>query len=183
MKYTVSRMFFVLFVALSVVSCGNNPFAPSASIFTDPSTPPYPTKEILITEGGVDSPYTTLGSVEYTLSSDLSIFADQTELRYQAIDYLKQKAWNRYGNRVDAIIGIEFQESTEEGYFGSSITSVKGIAIAFKSGAKANAKPKKKHKAKASKNNLSKSKSSNNTSRKTKPDPQEPEITPSEILK
>ncbi|NOS75476.1 MAG: hypothetical protein HOP36_13300, partial [Methyloglobulus sp.] len=116
MKYAVSRIFFVLFVALCAVSCGNNSFAPSASIFTDPSTQPYLTKEILITEGGVDSPYATLGPIEYTLSSDFSIFADQTDLRYQAIDYLKQKAWNRYGNKVDAIIGIEFQESTQEGY-------------------------------------------------------------------
>jgi hypothetical protein len=183
MKYIVSRIFLVLFVALFVVSCGNNPFAPSASIFTDPSTPPYPTQEILITEGGVDSPYTTLGPIEYTLKSDLSIFADQTDLRYQAIDYLKQNAQNRYGDRVDAIIGIEFQESTEGGYFGSSITSVKGIAIAFKSGAKALAKPKTKHKSKSSKRNTNKAKSANNASRKAKPDPQEPEITPSEILK
>ncbi|MEQ1740125.1 MAG: hypothetical protein ABL884_09465 [Methyloglobulus sp.] len=183
MKYVVSRIFFVLFVALLVVSCGNNPFAPSASIFTDPSTPPYSTQEILITEGGVDSPYTTLGPIEYTLKSDLSIFAGQTDLRYQAIDYLKQNARNRYGDGVDAIIGIEFQESIEEGYFGSSITSVKGIAIAFKSGTKANAKPKTKHKAKSSKHNISKAKSANNTSRKTKPNSQEPEITPSEILK
>lgn len=183
MKYVVSRIFFVLFVALFVVSCGNNPFAPSASIFTDQSVSSYPTKEILITEGGVDSPYTTLGPIEYTLISDLSIFAVQADLRNQAIDYLKQKARNRYGNVVDAIIGIEFQESTEEGYFAPSITSVKGIAIAFKSGAKANAKPKTKHKAKSSKHNKSKAKSANNASRKTKSDPQEPEITPSEILK
>lgn len=183
MKYVVSRIFLVLFVALFVVSCSNNPFAPSASIFTDPATSPYPTKGILIIEGDSDSPYITLGPIEYTLISDLSIFAGQTDLRNQAIDYMKQKARNRYGNRVDAIIGIEFQESTEDGYFAPSITSVKGIAIAFKSEEKALAKPKTKHRAKSSRHNTSKAKSANNASRKTKPNSQEPEITPSEILK
>jgi hypothetical protein len=183
MKYVVSRIFFVLFVALFVVSCGNNPFAPSAAIFTDRSVSSYPTKEILITEGDADSPYTTLGPIEYTLISDFSIFAGQADLRNQAIDYLKQKAKATYGNRVDAIIDIEFQENTEEGYFGPSNTSVKGIAIAFKSGAKALAKPKTKHKAKSSKHNTSKAKSVSNAARKTKPNSQEPEITPSEILK
>jgi len=100
------------------------------------------------------------------------MFVDQIELRNQAIALLKQEALARYGDKVDAIIDTQVQESTIEGYDNPlSVTHVQGIAIAFDPEKKTIARRSIKRKAKSPKSTL----------RETQP--QEIEITPSEILK
>jgi hypothetical protein len=171
MNYSVTRILLNFFGILLVVGCTYNPFS-SSSIFPAQTTAPYSSKEIPVTVGRYDEPYITLGPIEFTLKKYTSFFLNQIDLRNQAIDFLKQEALARYGNKVDAIIDLVIQESTEEGYDGSlSVTHIQGIAIAFKPEIKAIAKHKTRHK----------SKSSKNTSRKHKQE--EIEITPSEILK
>ena len=167
MKYAATRILLVFFAALVASSCSNITYKP-ASIITDQTTLPNPSKEILINNGRYKRPYAILGSIEYTLKRYASIFVGQIELRNQAIALLKQEAFAKYGDQVDAIIKVKVEESTGEGYDAPlSVTHVRGIAVSFK--------PKTKHKAKSAKNTL----------RKTKPNskPQEREITPSEILK
>ena len=184
MKYVMAKLFFVLIVACFFTGCDNGPNAP-ISVFSGPSTP-YPTKEIFATEGSVSNPYLILGPVEYTLSNSFSFFSGPEEIRARAVEYLKQEALARYGNKVDAIIEIEFQDGTEQGFFKPNVTYAKGLAIAFKEAGRPRAKPKKKHKVKpTTKNSVSKPKPSiKTTPRKTAPEkPEEREITPSEILK
>jgi hypothetical protein len=181
MKHADTRAIFILLSTLLVVGCNNNPFTTS-SIFTDQTSTPYPSKEILINNGSFNKPYIVLGPVEYTLKRYISIFVDQVALRNQAIAFLKQEALSSYGGKVDAISDLVVEESTEEGYDGQlSVTYVKGIAIAFKPEGNA-ANHKSKHKTKSSKKNTSrKAKPSKNASRKV--ESKERKITQSEILK
>ena len=182
MKYSSTRILLVLFAALVVSSCSNNPFS-SSSIFTDQATLPYPPKEILIIEGRVNKPYIALGPIKYTCKWYDYFFVGQIELRNLAVDYLKQEALAKYGDQVDAIIDVEVEAILEKG---SNVTHARGIAVSFKPpGTKTLAKPKAKHKAESSKSRPHKAKPAKNTLRKTKPrsKPQEREITPSEILK
>jgi len=182
MKHTALRLLFFFFIALQVVSCSNNPFT-YPSVFTDESTSPYPSREIFVLEGDLDKPYTTLGPIDYTLRNDFSFFSGQEGLHSEAVTYLKQAALARYGNKVDAIINLEFQDSTEEGFFSPSITYVRGIAVAIKSESESFNKPKRKYKAKSHKKYPSKTKSTNNVIHKPKSKAAEPEITPEEMLK
>lgn len=177
MKYAATKILLVFFAVLVVSSCSNKTYKP-ASIATNQTTLPNPSTEILINNGRYNRPYTILGSIEYTLKRYASIFVGQIELRNQAIALLKQEAFAKYGDQVDAIIEVKVEESTGEGYDAPlSVTHVWGIAVSFK--------PKTKHKAKSAKKRPHKAKSAKNTLRKTKPrsKPQEREITPSEILR
>ncbi|MBK8816732.1 MAG: hypothetical protein IPN42_15045 [Methylococcaceae bacterium] len=187
MKFDVVRFIFVLIGVLNGASCSNDAFTPG-SIFSDQSQTQYPTKQLFVTESGISSPFTTLGPVEYTLRSDLSLFSNQSDLRNQAIENLKQIALERYGSSVDAIINIEFQESgDQEGYFSPNFTYARGIAIAYKSGTKSKSysKSKRKHKAKSSKSIGNKTKIPNSSKHKTDSAEvdEELEISPSELLK
>ena len=190
MNVIVARLISALSALLLLVSCNSNPLTP-ISTFVEQSTSPYPAKEIYVTEGDIADPYVSLGFVEYTLDTDLNLFSDQADLREQAIEDLKTAAVARYGAKVDAIVGVEFQESPGQGFFSPSLITVKGIAIAFKSGKSySKYKHKKKHKAKWTKKNASKQKSASKKAvakEKAKTVPkkaeEEPEITPSELLK
>lgn len=192
MKFSVEKFITVLMGVALITGCSNDSFSPS-SIFTDQSATSYPAKNIFATEGDIASPYTPLGNVEYTLQSNFPIFSDQSALRSQAIEKLKQEAVTRYGDKVDAIINLEFQESAEQnGYFSPTLTYVRGLAIAYKEtgGTRPYSKTKRKHKAKSIKSSPVKTKPprnapipSRNTSTKSAPEMEEPEITPSELLK
>ncbi len=184
MKYVAYRFIFVLVGALFMASCSNDPSTPF-SFYPDQSTPAYPTKNIHVTEGGINSPYTALGPVEYTLTSNFPAFSDPPTLRYQAIENLKQAAVARFGPRVDAIINVQLQENLEQsGYFSPATIYARGIAIAYKDGTKPYSKSKRKHKVKSSKSSAGKAKSSDKSPRKPAPDEQDdPQITPSEMLK
>jgi hypothetical protein len=182
MKYAGIKMLFVIFSILLAVSCRNNPSKETASVATRQTplpNPPSP-KEILINDDRYDKPYTILGPIEYTLKRNTSTFVNQIELRNQAIDFLKQNALARYGNKVDAIMKVNVQEIIQKSYVNPlSITHIQGIAISFKP--EYSPKHKTKHKAKSSKNKFSKAKWIKGTSRKTKSD--KIKITPSELLK
>jgi hypothetical protein len=184
MKSIVQRFIFGLVAVLQIVGCSNDPNAPF-SIFPSQQTTTSPAKEIYVSEDDISNPYVVLGSVKYTLRSDFPIFSNQADLRNRAIENLKQEAVTRYGNDVDAIINLVFQESPEQdSYFSPNIIYIRGTAIAYKPGTKTYSKPKRKHKVKVSKNTSSKAKSSPKTLRKPVPERQdEPEITPSEMLK
>ncbi len=192
MKFSVEKFIIALMGTMLITSCSNDSFSPP-SIFTDQSAASYPVKNIFATEGDISSPYITLGNVEYTLQSNFAFFSDQSSLHNQAIEKLKQEAVARYGDRVDAIINLEFQDSGEQsGYFSPTLTYVRGLAIAYKEtgGARPYSKTKRKHKGKSTKSSPAKTKSPRNTpapSRstpaKSSPDMEEPEITPSELLK
>jgi hypothetical protein len=176
-----TRMFFVLFATLLVVSCSNNPFMQS-SIFNDQKNPPNSTKEILINDGRYDRPYVILGQIEYTLKRYIPVFDNKIELRAQALDLLKKEALSKYGDKVDAIIDTNIQESTEEGYDAPlSVTHVQGVAVSFISETKTPVKQRIKQKTKPPRNSSHNPKPSKNTL--SKPKSQEIEITPSEILK
>lgn len=175
MKLAVLRTYFVFLAILLNTGCSNNDFFVSSPFSTNPS---YPTKEILINNGRYDKPYETLAPIEYTLKKQTSFFVDQLELRNQAIDYLKQAALARYGNKVDAIVDVKVEENTEDNFDGKlSITHVQGVAIAFIP----EAKTINKNKAKSSKNIPSRIKSTKNGSNKSQTE--DIEITPSELLK
>jgi hypothetical protein len=166
MKNAAIRMLFVLLGISLAVGCSNNPFTP-ALMPTNQTISASPAKEILINDGHLDKPYVTLGQLEYTLKRYTSAFINRTELRKQAIDFLKIEAFIKYGDKVDAIIDTQVQESTEEREDGTlSVTHVQGTAVSFKPDKKVFAKHPTRRKEKSS---------------KTKPE--EIIITPSEILK
>lgn len=181
MKCIIKRFIFGLLVVLHIVACSNDPNT-RFSVFSNQPAPTFPVKDIYVTEDGINNPYVILGSVEYTLKSNFPSFSNQTDLQNQAIENLKHEAVARYGAGIDAIINVVFQEIPEqESYFPQNAIYVRGTAVAYKGDTKSYSKPKRKHKVKTSK---SKSKSTTNAIRKSAPDEQEePEITPSEMLK
>ena len=187
MKHSGVRFFFILIAFAFLSGCGNQPIFPLSA--GDQSTP-YPAKEIYVTEGSFDNPYRILGPVEYTLESGFSLFSTQTDLQNQATEALKREAVSRYGTNVDAIIDLEFQENPAQDFFSSSFINARGVAIVFDSVDKSYSKLKKKHKKKPVKKKLAKPKSltkikpfSKNTHKAAPVKPEEPEITPSELLK
>jgi hypothetical protein len=170
MKQKVIRKFPLAAVMLIVSACSNNPFIHSFG------NQHYPGKEIQVNNGRFDKPYQILGPVEYTLKKNTSIFVSQIELRNQAIDYLKQDAVARYGERVDAIIDFQVKErATENSDERLNFTHVQGLAIAFLPEIKPISRHKPKYKPKVS----SKIKQPKGDSGKT----EEVEITPAELLK
>ena len=155
---------------LVVAGCNNSPFIP---YFGNQN---YPGKEIQVNDGRFDKPYEILGPVEYTLRKNTSIFVSQIELRNQAVEYLKQEALARYGERVDAIIDFVVKESAAENNDERlSSTHVQGLAIAFLPEMKHTSRHKPKYKPKVT----SKIKPSKGDSNKA----EDIEITPSELLK
>jgi hypothetical protein len=171
----------MLLGALLAASCDHNIFSPP-SIFTDSAAPSPPSKLILVTNGPINKPYIKLGLVEYTLKRYTSVLVSQNDLRNQAIEALKQEALDKFGDRVDVIMNIKIEESTEGGYDAPlSVTYVRGTAVAFDPGAKKVTKHRTKHKGKSAKNTSRKTKPSKNAVRKA--EPAEREITQSEILK
>ncbi|NOU21632.1 MAG: hypothetical protein HOO93_07530 [Methyloglobulus sp.] len=168
MKNAAIKMLFVLLGVSLAVSCSNNPYTP-ASMPTDQTISASPAKEILINDGRLDKPYVTLGQLEYTLKRYTSAFINRAGLRKQAIDFLKIEAFIKYGDKVDAIVDTQVQESTEEREDGAlSVTHVQGTAVSFKPDKKVLTKHPTRRKVKLS---------------KTTTIPREILITPSEILK
>lgn len=170
MNCAATRILLVFFSAVLVISCSENPFTHSP-IFTNDTAFPNASKEILVSDSRFDRPYTILGPIETTQKKYTSIFVDQIELRNQAITLLKQQALAKYGDKVDAIIDTQVRESTEGYDEPLSVTHVQGIAIAFDPEKKTLPRKSVKRKVKSPKGAL----------RETQP--QEIEITPSEILK
>ena len=85
-------------LALMLVGCAAQPTIP------DPSTLKVPTKEIVITEGSLDTPHEVLGRVDATLgglrNTDLSGAAGAAK------QHLRNAAYTKYGERLDAIIDV-----------------------------------------------------------------------------
>jgi hypothetical protein len=173
MKLAIVRILLTLLMS-SLGGCYPN----QTSIFSSPSSPG---KEILINNEQYDKPHVILGPVEYTLRKNTSLFVDQIELRNQAIDLLKQSAFARFGQKVDAIEDVKVKESNAADSLNQtqSVTQVKGIAIAFLPETKPYVKSK--SRTKSVKNPARKSKPSNGVANKE--NAEDITITPSEILK
>lgn len=189
MKSTGVKFFFILIVLVVLNGCGNQPILP---LSVGDQARSSPSKEIYVTEGSFDNPYRILGPVEYTLEYGFSLFSSQTDRQNQATESLKQEAVSRYGANVDAIIDLEFQESPGQDFFSPSFINARGVAIAFTTDQteKPYPKLKRKHKKKSVKKTLTKPKSATKvkstpkiTHKEVSTKPEEPEITPSELLK
>ena len=94
----------------------------------DPSTLKVPTKEIVVTEDHLDAPHEVLGSVEATLGglheSDLPRAGDAAK------QLLRNAAYTKYGERLDAIMNVRTTRVTAGGWFGGTQgLRVEGIAI------------------------------------------------------
>jgi hypothetical protein len=186
-KVTIKHFMAIILMAFISNGCSNSISrpAPLAISQSKPTYKPSPAKEILITYGRYEKPFTKLGPVEYTLKTP-STTDDNFELWDQAIEFLKQAALTRFGNKVFAIVNVEIAESTEvsnDEQF--NIIHAKGIAISFSPGARPAVKHRAKHKAKpASKTTANKAKPANEKKVPEKSQPEEEiEITPSELLK
>lgn len=169
MKKVVLRL--QLLLILSLAGCYSN----QISWFSSANSPG---KEILINNEQYYKPRIVLGPVEYTLQKNTSFFEDQIEMRNQAIDLLKQSAFARYGQQVDAIEEVKVTENktVDSSNQTQNVTHVKGVAVAFLPEAKPYEKPK------------ARPKPVKNPGRKTKPTlhkekAEDITITPSEILK
>jgi hypothetical protein len=181
MNDTSARILLVFFSALLIISCSENPFTNSSIVTADPSANTRKeilAKEILVSDSRFDKAYTILGSIETTQKNYITPSIDPIQLRNQAITSLKLEAYARYGDKVDGIIDTQVQESTLKDYDGPiKVTRIHGVAIAFNP----KIKPIAKRKATASKIPARKAKSSRNNLRESQPE--DIEITPSEILK
>ena len=103
----------------------------------DPSTLKAPTKEILITEGHLNTPHEVLGPVEATLgglhNADLPGAVDAAK------QHLRNTAYTKYGERLDAIIDVRTTTVTTGGAFGDNTgrfartrgLRAEGVAISF----------------------------------------------------
>ncbi len=118
-----TRLLFILLGALLAMNC-----AEQTVIRTDQALQPAAKKKIPERDDKAYKGYITLGSIEYTLTSDSSSdkAADQKQ---KAIDALKNAALEKYGDDVGAIIETVIEEHKENGNKG--IVNVKGVAIAF----------------------------------------------------
>lgn len=100
----------------------------------DPSILAAPTKEIVVMEGHLDGPHQVLGSVEAVLGG-----LHDSELP-RAVDaakrHLRDAAYTKYGERLDAVIEVQTTPVTPRGLFGSRWfggtrgLQAKGIAVA-----------------------------------------------------
>jgi len=119
--------------------------APHATV-PDPTTLKTPTKDILLIDGGVNKPYDVLGSVEVTLGGK-SIYSTaqalglSPEAEREARALLRNAAYTKYGERLDALINVKVGGSVTgglggvlAGQFGAStgVVYASGIAISFK---------------------------------------------------
>ncbi|CAG7856920.1 hypothetical protein MCAMS1_01585 [biofilm metagenome] len=173
MKLATVRILLALLISF-LAGCYPN----QTSFFSSASSPG---KEILINNEQYDRPHVILGPVEYTLRKNTSLFVNQIELRNQAIDLLKQSAYARYGQKVDAIEAVKVSESNVADRLNQTqnVTQVKGIAIAFLSETKPYVKSK--NRAKTARSPARKTKPSNGVANKE--NSEDITITPSEILK
>jgi outer membrane protein OmpA-like peptidoglycan-associated protein len=101
----------------------------------DPSSLKVPTKTIFLTESALDTPHEVLGPVEATLgglrNSDLPTAADTAKL------HLRNAAYTKYGERLDAIMNVRTSPVTTGGPFAGQFAGTRGmraegIAIAIK---------------------------------------------------
>jgi hypothetical protein len=185
MYYTSARILLVFFSALLIISCSENPFSNSSIVPADPSANTRKeilAQEILVSDSRFDRPYTILGSIETTQKNYITPSVDPIQLRNQAITLLKQEAYSRYGDKVNGIIDTQVQESTLKDYDGPiKVTRIRGVAVAFNPEIKPIAKRIVKRKATVPKITSRKVRPSKNTVRESQPE--DIEITPSEILK
>jgi hypothetical protein len=173
MKLAIVRILLTLLMS-SLGGCYPN----QTSIFSSPSSPG---KEILINNEQYDKPHVILGPVEYTLRKNTSLFVDQIELRNQAIDLLKQSAFARFGQKVDAIEDVKVTENNTTDRLNQiqNVTQVKGVAIAFLPESRDSVKSK--NRAKSVRSPVRRGKPSNSVVHKE--NSEDITITPSEILK
>jgi hypothetical protein len=188
MEPTAMSRFFVIFLVLLLSEGCSNTLSSPASAITSQSNPTYelsPAKEIIVTYGRYDKPFTKLGPVEFTLTTPATP-DDNYELWDQAINFLKKDALRKFGDKVDAIFNVEIVENTEENNDGQyNIVHAKGVAVSFSPGSRPTIKHRAKSKAKSpSKSASNKAKPSPPKKAPEKPQPQEEiGITPSELLK
>jgi outer membrane protein OmpA-like peptidoglycan-associated protein len=118
-------------LVLMLAGCAAQPTIP------DPSMLKVPTKEIVITEGSLDTPHEVLGRVDATLGGlrnpDLRGAVGAAKL------HLRNAAYTKYGERLDAIIDVRTSAVTTGGPFSESAgrfaatrgLRAEGIAIAI----------------------------------------------------
>jgi outer membrane protein OmpA-like peptidoglycan-associated protein len=95
---------------LMLGACAVHPTIP------DPSILKAPTKEIIITEGHLNTPHEVLGPVEATLGGLHD--ADLLGAVDAAKQHLRNAAYAKYGERLDAIISVRTATVTTGGPFG-----------------------------------------------------------------
>jgi outer membrane protein OmpA-like peptidoglycan-associated protein len=117
-------------LALMLGACAALPTIP------DPSRLQAPTKTILLTEGVIDTPHEVLGAVEATLgglrNSDLPSAVDAAK------QHLRNAAYTKYGERLDAIMHVKTSPVSTGGPFAGQFAGTRGVrgegvAIAIKS--------------------------------------------------
>ena len=90
----------------------------------DPATLKTPAKTIALLAGGVEAPHRVLGSVEVTLgglrTSDLPAAVEG------ARQHLRNAAYTKYGNELDALINVKTTVVTRDGPLGESPGRVTG---------------------------------------------------------
>lgn len=167
--------FQALFLLFALAGC----YSSQTSWFSSPNSPG---KEILINNERYYKPRVVLGPVSYTLRKNTTLLNDQLELRNQAIDLLKQTAYARYGQQVDAIEELKVTEKKADvsSVSTQNVTHVEGTAVAFLPENKAYTKPK--SRVKTVKSPVRKPKPSSNVINQ-KEKSEDITITPSEILK
>jgi len=95
----------------------------------DPATLQTPTKDVVVTERHLDVPHQVLGPADATLGglreADLAGSADAAK------QLLRNAAYTKYGDRLDAVMDVKVTPVTPRGWFASSRgLRVEGVAIA-----------------------------------------------------
>jgi outer membrane protein OmpA-like peptidoglycan-associated protein len=110
-------------------ACATQPTIP------DPSTLKPPTKEIVVMERHLDDPHEVLGSVEATLGGLRE--SDLPRAVEAAKQHLRNAAYTKYGERLDAIIDVRTSPVTPRGLFGGGWFAgarglrAEGVAVAI----------------------------------------------------
>jgi outer membrane protein OmpA-like peptidoglycan-associated protein len=118
-------------LVLMLVGCAAQPTIP------DPAMLKVPTKEIVVREGPLDVPHEVLGPVEATLGGLRT--ADLPGAVGAAKQHLRDAAYTKYGDRLDAIIDVRTRPVTTGGPFSESAgrfsatrgLRAEGVAIAI----------------------------------------------------
>ena len=111
---------------LMLGACATLPTVP------DPSILKAPTKEIIVTEGQLNAPHEILGPVEATLGGLHN--ADLAGAVAAAKELLRNAAYAKYGERLDAIMDVRTTAVTSGGPFGDYVGTVRENAWAASCG-------------------------------------------------
>ncbi len=133
MRMTIMNVLLSL-AFLFISGCGG------ISTNTDVKSLPEPTKNILLSNGGVNEPYVILGNV-YCVISWRSAYNNAETNDHDFSEAIRKVAYAEYGDRVDAVINIHTTKGIDGGFFGAMGTAYgaplatingSGVAVHFK---------------------------------------------------